>query len=132
MKTKNETKNDKLKEEEIASSQWSLKISFSKKSLYALCLLIHMESEPVPDEADFEDPHPYTKLFDASYIRRGDSIHEEVRKTGIYEEYIADNSVTRALIEILENSRRINLASGNTDWRWYRMKLVQLIDMLWD
>ena len=43
---------------------------------------------------------------------------------------VADNPVTRALIDAIENFDSIE--TGNTGRGWYLAKLIYLLDQLWD
>lgn len=87
----------------------------------------------------FNIHHPFSRTLD--YLDMNElyisSKLEEDNPNSLIEvgDVVADNSVTRAMCEILANPKKSLLeekASGNTDEYWYYTNLIGCLSRLWD
>lgn len=110
-------------------SQYTLAVEVEESvSPHGGMLTINLITQPLPlnDGASIfeEDRHPFDFLDEE---KKGDS------RGGVYNDLVvADNAVTRAILDTLQDEEKIKAASGHVDWRHYRATLVSVLDDLWD
>lgn len=125
---------------EFRPSKWSVKTDFtsqyppsvseidplSMKAKPNCVLVCRIETQPMePEESQYpDDPHPFSKLD--VWDKNSDILN------GVYEEIVADNEVTRGILELIQHPERLFRACGTQDWQKYRALLIRILDILWD
>ena len=111
------------KREPHEKSRWTLEAEITEEKNGSM--RVSLRTEPIPEGQDWdtEDPHPFSRVGEQSI---------ECVRDGTFSEYVADNEVTRSIVKLLNDENLLYNSSGTTDWRWYRMNLIQMLDGLWD
>lgn len=91
-------------------------------------LQVNLKTSPFTDKDRVlanPDEHPFGRM--------DKDLGDETLQNGSYGTIVADNPVTRAIVELLQaGPEAIDNASGHTDWRCYRAILVAALATLWD
>lgn len=91
-------------------------------------LKILIKTEPCTDSSMDDSKgiyHPFSLITDHN-------IRDQALRDGEWTEYVADNGVTRALIEMIQDEKALKAKCGSTYWTYYRARLISLLDQLWD
>jgi len=119
---------------EIPSSKWKLNVKVLRKVRNDAVLHVRLTTQPIPTDPhsskDLEDPHPFSMLGE-EWIDE-DTIHLDKIRAGILEHYCANNPIVQSILKIIPHPKKLHMYSGSTDWRWYRMLLIRVLDCLWD
>jgi hypothetical protein len=115
-------------------SNWVLKVRVLRKSKDDMVWRVELRTKPVPPnpwaQQQVQDPHPFSQLGEEYFDEKTGK--KDAVANGVFEHYVANNEVTRALLNMIQSPKALEEGSGSTDWRWYRMMLVTMLDSLWD
>lgn len=114
------------------TSRWKCRVTYKPYRGKAL-LLVKVYSDPIPDGDEkygyikedgkrVSDVHPFAYFYD-------DQAEESAK--GVYTEVVADNAITRAILETCSSKKRIDEASIIIEWTSYRATLLSLLNRLW-
>lgn len=118
-------------------SKWTVKYTTKEvnvgKDGRGRCLSVEITTQPMPKNPlggkNTDDPHPFSLLGEGFF--GDDDVSRDV-VDGFYVVYTANNEIVYSILETIINPTKLKASSGNVDWRWYRMKLIRILDLLWD
>ena len=93
------------------------------------CILVKIRTQLMPKSKlphKVKELHPFYRLPD-------DDLKDDPKlQRGFYEEWVADNVATRAILEIIPDEKKLEAGSGHTAWDDYRAILIKCLHLLWD
>ncbi|GEM_PF-5220338 len=75
------------------------------------------------------DYHPFQEVL--AHAGEDVGLLEQLAR-GILSDIVADNAVTRSILDMLSNEEAAIAQCGNKQWEVYRTKLVYALHTLWD
>lgn len=93
-------------------------------------LFVRLTTQPMPDTYLYmeDETHPFAFLADY-YVP--EDVSEKIRG-GVYEQYIVDNTVTRAILDMLRDPEKMAEGAGCGTWDCMRACLIKALAIFWD
>lgn len=81
-------------------------------------------------DAKLQIPDSAKRVF--KLIKDEHDFKDEELDMGNYTQIVADNPVTRGIVDMIKDFSQVEKFSGNSSPNWYRASLISALDSLWD